>query len=454
MKVHIVGAGPTGITIAWELSKLSDIDVYLYDKKSSVGGSWWEPSKNNRNLHSHRALFDSFVNTKQLLKEMNIRWKDVFGKLDVKDNSSKQILTQLNFNDKLQLLSRFVSYQFNEDRFKLITVKDEMSKCLSNKGKQLLSTLTYIFDGIPWDVMTMYEFIKTVDYIGLNPIPDTQIKSGWNMNMRMQQCLIKKGVKCNFNHTLIDIDYSEPYKFTATFDNPEGIHIISDDMLILCVDHLNAIDMIKSNWKLNTKDILFKSAYTCLNVLLYYDDLNFNNNIETIKIAMDTPWNIIVGILDDHKTVSCVMCNMNNKSDCTNLKVSETPPGDLEKEVVRQLGFPVPKNTKICWGSTWTGGKWIHEQSSGVITVDGTIPYFGKNHRVAMCGMMSERNVPFSSIEASVEIGKTFVKKYFNKSIRIKKPWLISNVISKFFFLSIMIIMLPIVKKTLYNNNE
>lgn len=38
MRVHIVGAGPTGMSIAWELLKFTEHDVILYDKKSSAGG--------------------------------------------------------------------------------------------------------------------------------------------------------------------------------------------------------------------------------------------------------------------------------------------------------------------------------------------------------------------------------------------------------------------------------
>jgi len=33
MKVHIVGAGPTGMSIAWELKKYTDHEVVVYDKK-------------------------------------------------------------------------------------------------------------------------------------------------------------------------------------------------------------------------------------------------------------------------------------------------------------------------------------------------------------------------------------------------------------------------------------
>ena len=65
MKIHIVGAGPTGMSIAWELKKFTDHEVVVYDKKLSAGGSWWEPSVDTRDMHAHRIVFDrAFINTK------------------------------------------------------------------------------------------------------------------------------------------------------------------------------------------------------------------------------------------------------------------------------------------------------------------------------------------------------------------------------------------------------
>jgi cation diffusion facilitator CzcD-associated flavoprotein CzcO len=71
MKVHIVGAGPTGMSLAWELLRSGDHEVTIYDRKMSAGGSWWEPDEEVRDLHAHRIVFDrAFVNTRSL----SMRW--------------------------------------------------------------------------------------------------------------------------------------------------------------------------------------------------------------------------------------------------------------------------------------------------------------------------------------------------------------------------------------------
>ena len=44
MRVHVIGAGPTGMSVAWEILRSTDHEVIIYDRKESAGGSWWEPS--------------------------------------------------------------------------------------------------------------------------------------------------------------------------------------------------------------------------------------------------------------------------------------------------------------------------------------------------------------------------------------------------------------------------
>ena len=79
MKVHIVGAGPTGMSLAWEILRSGDHEITIYDRKTSAGGSWWEPTEEIRDLHAHRIVFDkAFVNTQSLFNEMGINWDDIF----------------------------------------------------------------------------------------------------------------------------------------------------------------------------------------------------------------------------------------------------------------------------------------------------------------------------------------------------------------------------------------
>jgi cation diffusion facilitator CzcD-associated flavoprotein CzcO len=106
MKIHIVGAGPTGLSLAWEILRTGDHDVTIYDRKISAGGSWWEPSVESRDLHAHRIVFDkAFINTQSLFSEMNIDWNEIFQPIEKKKH--------LNFAFKSFECKRLWNFDFS-----------------------------------------------------------------------------------------------------------------------------------------------------------------------------------------------------------------------------------------------------------------------------------------------------------------------------------------------------
>ena len=74
----MIGSGPSGMSVAWELLNFTKHEVVIYDKKVDAGGSWWEPSTEYRDLHYHKLAFGSYVNFKSSLKEMGINWDTLF----------------------------------------------------------------------------------------------------------------------------------------------------------------------------------------------------------------------------------------------------------------------------------------------------------------------------------------------------------------------------------------
>ena len=61
MRVDIIGAGPTGMTVAWLMSKTHE--VHVWELHDTCGGSWWEPGSNSEgvvptpDLHAPRVVF-------------------------------------------------------------------------------------------------------------------------------------------------------------------------------------------------------------------------------------------------------------------------------------------------------------------------------------------------------------------------------------------------------------
>jgi hypothetical protein len=398
MKVHIIGAGPTGMSIAWELSKLKQHDITIYDRKPSAGGSWWEPNLEERDLHAHRIVFDNaFINTRTLFKEMDIQWDDVFEK--VNGDVYSFLFKQFSLKDYQVLASLATRVILNPSKYKSISLKNALGK-LSKNGEAVLSHITLIIDGVTWDVMSAYEFIRSFDHVGLSS-QYTQKISGKYMCDKMQKALMNVGVKFQFDNHLSDIKYLEN-EYSATFEN--GTRIVNDGLLLLCVDNSKALHLIKDNWGEDANKKIRYSTYGCINILLDYEkEITLDDDL---KIAMKTRWNLQPVVLSDKKTISCVICDLTDE-------ILKTNPDDLVKGIINQLNISQPKNTRIAWGCHWNGTSWEFEQSSGVLSLTGQVPFWGKSHNVALCGMMSPRNTPYSSLEAAIEVGKRFTHENF-----------------------------------------
>lgn len=391
MRVHVVGAGPTGMSIAWELLQFTEHEVVLYDSKPSAGGSWWEPGVETRDLHAHRAVFgNAFVNTKSIFGEMGIKWDDIFTR--EKSGLYGTLFASLGPKDYWALTSLSARVLAYPEKYRTVTLKEALGP-LTPLGQRFIETVTYSMDGVGWETISAYEFVQSFNHVGLS-IPATQKVSGKVMGDAMQEALKAKGAKFVFSTSLKDVDYRDD-GFTATFSDG---NVIDDGLLVLCVDHNAAPRLIKDNWG-PVHDILEQSAYECINVLMDYDEpLELKNSLQ---LAMDSKWTILPEVLEGGKTLSCVLCNLPEE-------VLTMKPDELKMRVWEQLGVPRPSGIRIGWGANWDNTRWRFSQSSGVLSTRGQIPFYGKSPHVAMCGMMSTRHTPYASIEAATEVGRLF----------------------------------------------
>jgi hypothetical protein len=181
--------------------------------------------------------------------------------------------------------------------------------------------------------------------------------------------------------------------------------IIEDGMMFLCLDNSPALKLLGDNWGEDGDKKVRESTYGAINVLLDYDDrVELKSDLE---IAATTKWNLQPKVLSDGKTVSCVICHLTEE-------ILGSDPDTIKTEVLKQLELSEPREMRIGWGAEWNNNTWDFSQSSGVLSLHGQLPFFGKCSKVAMCGMMSPRNTPYSSIEAAVEVSRALSHQQFD----------------------------------------
>jgi hypothetical protein len=397
MKVHIIGAGPTGMSLAWEILRSGDHEITIYDRKTSAGGSWWEPTEEIRDLHAHRIVFDkAFVNTKSLFNEMGINWDDIFE--PVQENAYGYVLRSLSLKDYGTLTSLAARVLTKPKKYRGVSLKDALGP-LSGDGQKIVEHLPLIMDGVTWDVMSAWEFVKSFDHVALSK-QYTQKVSGKVMCDAMQQALEDVGVEFEFEKELVNIDYMED-GYIANFSDRTKI---GDGMLFLCLDNSPAFKLLGDNWGPDAEKKVRDSTYGAINILFDFDEpVELKTDLE---IVANTKLKLQPVVLSDDKTISCVICNLTED-------ILTMPPEELRTLVLGELDVPLPREIRFGWGSEWDGKRWQFSQSSGVLSLYGQLPFFGECPNVAMCGMMSPRNTPYSSIEASVEVSRALSHKCF-----------------------------------------
>jgi hypothetical protein len=431
MKVHIVGAGPTGLSLAWEITQSTDHEVFVYERKTSCGGSWWEPDEKLRDIHAHRVLFDrGFINTQSFLKEMDLRWDDLFER--IKPDFFDYVRKNFEPMDYLAVLQLFVRVTLAPEKYKSISLYDYFQGKLSTGGRKIIEHLPINIDGVTWKHMSAYELIRTGDQL-LFSNPYTQKVSGKIMNDAIEEKLLDAGVNFIFGSELQNVEYRED-GYEASFSDGTSV---SDGMLFLCIDNSPALKLIGDNWGPLAAKKIRSATYGSICVLVDYDE--FVPAGEELETLTSTRWNILVSNLPGTNTISCVLCDLTKE-------ILGSEPDIIKREVMHQLGLPPPQDIRIGWGSTWTGSEWQFSQSSGVLGLNGQVPFFGKCPNVALVGMMSFRDTAYSSIEAAVEVSRRFSHECFGTRPPLK-PLVVSQVI-------ITIVVTLIVLLLIYRNKN
>ena len=159
MRVDIIGAGPTGITVAWLMSKTHE--VHVWDIHDTCGGSWWEPpapTPEALSLHAPRVVFkDAFVNTNWLFDEMGLDWDKYFKPGAAVSESIEIFLKRFSAKDYFEFV-KFLFLGFRDDGR---TVKDHLEGKLTPGAERLVATLPIVMDGVDWSRMTAWEFIQS-----------------------------------------------------------------------------------------------------------------------------------------------------------------------------------------------------------------------------------------------------------------------------------------------------
>jgi len=313
MHIVIVGAGPSGLTLALYLSKYKSAKVTLVDQNDSIGGCHrvYRDKKHNGffSEHAPKVYNDNAVNFKQLLKnELYIDFYDLFEKITDNSIDLSGFLNVVTYKEWFHLMIAHIRRKMNKKYGKTISIADFIQKNNFSDYSKYEIDLICSFSGLKPEKYTLSDFI---DFFVQNKLRlykprlpnDKALFNIWQYALKL------KDVDILLNSKVEKIETHEKYICIKNTDPIRPIHIIQYDTLIL------AIPPISSNQLLSNKDLFMNEfdAYVEKTSRITFLCLSYIwDGIVDIhpRIDRDHPWGIIYTTqYDDPYTVLTVECS-------------------------------------------------------------------------------------------------------------------------------------------------
>ena len=447
LKIHIIGSGPTGLSIAYELTKLKNVEIHMYDKDEGIGGTWLEDNNSNifRSYHSSRMVFKPcFVNTLDFFNQLKINWNDVF--IKTKDDTLKIILKLLPVVDWLTLVSCILEYLYKKEKSKMITVYIATRR-LTNKGKKLINCLCLMMDGVTSGVMTMFEFTQNINHVVLSQSYTQKGNANVLLFSKIRTYLMNRNVKFNFNSKLDRFICYDSHSCNLFFENKKQIHIQFPDQLVICSDSISLYTILtKSTILLDYKNLIYGN-YFAINLFLHLDT-PLTTEYSELEFMYHSTFNQILTIVPNTNNcvLSCVICDIQSCLHTHPIQLFELCYLDI------QNFFKLRINIKNYWynqDSYWENDKWNFKKSASIITTKGPFPMFSSNHNsISFVGNFNDRSTPFTSIESSIELSRIYMDKKFplTKNRRLINVYTLTNLFKIILSIFISIFLLKLKK--------
>lgn len=387
MKYVIVGSGPTGLSLAYNLA-LNDKEIILIEQDSQLGGSWNSQYIDNKywSENSPRILVFA-TNTLNLLKHIGLKdnnFKNVYGSY-LETTYKKISFTYKYFSlfDLIIILLLVIKYTLITCNITLdVWLKDSG---LSIKGKKALRILSILMCDKPENT-NINDFSFSLLLYGLF-IPRQMTEPNKWHNLIEDYLKTKKNITILKNTKVIKlIENKNSIKSVYVKDLINNTYkTIECDKIILCTQSNNLYPLLKSgshsiknNW-MNQNEMRLWSEntyYSGFGFQLHFDQVVKYNN-EFCWSCQDD-WTVIVLPVSNWlkkfskdplvKTVwSCCIVDMETKSKNINKTANECELQEVIDECLHQINkaYKIPKPYKITTGGGLKkeNNKWLSKNT-------------------------------------------------------------------------------------------
>ena len=441
MDYIIVGAGPTGMTIAYLLGKAGKKCI-LIDQNDSIGGCHRVKRVNGMfTEHSPRVYLSSYVNTKKLLTQMNSSFHDLFTPYHFSIiYITTQLLFHLTFWEILIFVNEFMiflNYPYDQ-RMSVQTFTEKNGFSVSSID--YLDRMCRFSDGAGMERYSMYQLLQLINQQLFYGLYQPKLPNDIGLLPIMQKAIEDTGVHILFNQTVSSILYQNGLVTGVKTSN----EMIYGHNIVLAVPPPALFKLLQSpdhspfimNAFGNIKHWTQQSSYNIDIAATFHWD-----TVIPLPIKWGFPsseWGLISIPLTDYmdmndarsKTViSTCITYLDSPSLVLNKTANQIQDKEqLVAEMFRQLKQTYPElpnpTTSILSPTVYYTDHW-EEQDSGFFK-STTAPYLSEKSRIPNLFQVGPQNgqstSSFTTFEAAVSNGISFVNHQIPTKIILSSP--------------------------------
>jgi hypothetical protein len=201
----IVGAGPTGLTLAQKLQG----NILVIEKESTLGGAHRVRRENGYfTEHGPRVYSSAYTNTKDILKEMGTSFEEIFTKYQFDISSiGGQSLSSLNTRDLALFAIEFGKLLLDSSHGYNTSVYDFMEQNdMSEETKDYIDRMCRLTDGAPSERYSLLQLLSLVNQQGLYGLYQPRLPNDIGLFKIWYEYLVSKGVTFKMSTTIVSLD--------------------------------------------------------------------------------------------------------------------------------------------------------------------------------------------------------------------------------------------------------
>lgn len=444
----IVGAGPSGLTLAYLLGNQGN-KCLLIDKNNNIGGCHRVNRVNGLfTEHGPRIYSSSYLNTITLLEKMNIKFTDIFTRYNFNfTNIGGNAISHFTFTEILKLGWEYLKFIVNNQYGKDMSVKDFANKHgFTTKATNYMNRLCHLTDGVGSDRYTLFKFLQLFNQQLLYPLYQPKKPNDIGIFPQMLKAIIDTdNVTIKLNKTVTKINTASNKIKGITI----GTEFIHGTNVILAIPPLDMSNLISNNPETisafgNLKEWTRTSTYDQYIPVTFH----WNTKLELPHVwgFPQSDWGIVFIVLSDYmefdnnqsKTVISTCISMvDKKSKSLNKTANEVVDKNiLIQEVFSQLkqsfpNIPKPSASILHPGVKRINNKWVENDTAYILTPNNNyIKFGGSVQNLYNVGTQNGYSpYSFTSFESAVANAFEFVNKNKNNKIKIRSPFSVRKLI-------------------------